>query len=464
MRGQTDERALVMVRQSLGKMATGGLFDQLGGGFFRYSVDQRWMIPHFEKMLYDNALLLPLYAQLWAVTGEARFEQIVNATTGWLKHEMAAPQGGYFATLDADSEGGEGRFYTWTQAEIHKALAKDEYAVFSRHFGLDQPANFESRWHLHEAMTMTEIADQTGLAVTAVETLLTDARDKLAARREQRPRPARDEKILTAWNALSIRALAITSRHTGRQDCLEDALRTLDFIRQHLWRKGRLLASCMDGAAQQAAYLDDYAFLLDATLETLQLQWRTENLHFAIDLADALLRHFYDQENGGFYFTANDHESLFYRPRPFGDDALPAGNGVAARALTRLGHLLGENRYLEAATRTLGAAWKEIMALPHGHNTLLSALEESLQPPRLIILRGKGPQLAHWQSRCLRPFAPHRLCFAIPDEAQDLPDALAHYPPAGPEMRAYLCSGSQCGAPLSSFTELDHLLKEEEID
>ncbi len=464
MRGQADERALIMVRRSLEKMAAGGLFDQLGGGFFRYSVDQRWMIPHFEKMLYDNAQLLPLYAQLWAVTGEARYEQIVNATIGWLKREMAAPQGGYFATLDADSEGGEGRFYTWTQAEIHTILTKDEYAVFSHRFGLDQPANFESRWHLHEAMTITGIADQAGLTLTAVETLLTAACSKLATHRDQRPRPARDEKILTAWNALNIRALAITSRHTGRQDCLSDALRTLDFIRQNLWREGRLLASCKDGKAQQSAYLDDYAFLLDAILETLQLQWRTEDLHFAIALAEDLLTHFYDRENGGFYFTANDQESLFYRPRPFGDEALPAGNGVAARALGRLGHLLGESRYLEAAAHTLSSAWKEITALPHGHNTLLSALEESLQAPRIIILRGNGAQRLRWQTRCLRPFAPHRLCFTIPAAAQNLPGALAHYPPAESEMLAYLCSGSQCGPPLSAFADLDRLLKEEEID
>ena len=464
VRGQTDDKALNMARHSLEKMAAGGLFDQLGGGFFRYAVDQGWMIPHFEKMLYDNAQLLPLYAQLDAIIGEARYTQIVNATLCWLKDEMAAPQGGYFATLDADSEGGEGYFYTWTTAETLTILDEDEAAVFSQRFGLDQDANFESRWHLHEAMTIAEIAEQAGQDTRTVETLLTTACSKLAKRREQRPRPARDEKIITAWNALCIRALAITSRHTGRQDCLADALRTLEFVHQNLWREGRLLASCKDGKAQQAAYLDDYAFLLDAILETLQVQWRTEDLRFAVELADGLLTHFYDQEKGGFYFTANDHEPLFYRPRPFGDEALPAGNGVAARALARLGHLLGEPRYLAAAEHTLSAAWSEIMALPHGHNTLLSALEESLQPPRIIILRGSGAQLARWQTRCLRPFAPHRLCFAIPDGARNLPGALSHYPSAGAEVQAFTCSGSQCRAPLRIFADLERLLMEEEID
>ncbi len=450
-----DQQALHMACFTLEQMAAGGIHDHLGGGFYRYAVDERWLIPHFEKMLYDNAQLLALYAQAWAASGQQTFAAAAHDTARWVLTEMQAPGGAFYAALDADSEGEEGRYYVWEREQVEALLDPEEYAAFAPRYGLLEAANFEGRWHLRLQAGMVEDS-------AATQRLLNSARDKLLAARRQRTPPGRDEKILSAWNALMIRGLAIAARHLGEDSYGNAAERALDFVRRELWRDGRLLASWKDGRARLPAYLDDYAFLLDALLELLQLRWRRTDLEFAVELAEVLLAHFADGEQGGFYFTADDHEQLVYRPKPYGDDAIPAGNGVAARALLRLGHLLAEPRYLEAAEHTLRNAWSAIMELPHGHNTLLTALEESLQPPQLIILRGAGGTLRTWQQRCLQPYAPHRLCLAIPQGEDTLPGALAGCRPADGTL-AYVCQGTHCSAPLRDLEALETMLREDTI-
>jgi len=462
---RTHAQAFDMVRHTLTNMAAGGMYDHLGGGFCRYAVDERWMIPHFEKMLYDNALLLPLFTWVQLVTKDPQLKQVLEntatETADWVMREMQSPQGGYYAALDADSEGEEGKFYAWDKKEVQGLLTAEEYAVFSQHFGLDQAPNFEGSWHLHRACDIDEIARQMDFSPARVATLLETSREILFEHRSQRVRPGRDDKILTAWNALMIRGMTITARHLGKPEYLASATRALDFIHAHLWRDGRLLVSSMDGRSHLAAYLDDYAFLIDAILELLQVQWRDQDLSFAIMLADILLNHFQDTENGGFYFTADDHEQLLYRPKPFGDDAIPSGNGIAAKALGRLGHLVGSIRYLNAAEHTLKGGWSSIMQLPYGHNTLLSALEEYLEPTQMIILRGSGPALARWLQRCNQAWVPHRLTFAIPDNATCLTGVLSGYKPIG-EVVAYICTGTNCLEPVTTFETLEQILTERE--
>jgi hypothetical protein len=454
-----DLQALFMTTLSLQRMAQGGIYDHLGGGFYRYAVDGYWMIPHFEKMLYDNGPLLALYSQAWAATNEPLFERVAHETADWVMREMQSPEGGYYSTLDADSEGGEGAFYVWQPDEIESALSDEEYAAVSSLFGLDREANFEGHWHLYQANMLENVADNLRLDIDKTRSLVDSAREKLLAIREKRDRPARDEKILTAWNGLMISGMAAAARHLHRNDLAESALRAARFIQSELWIDGRLRASFKDGRSGSSAYLDDYAFLLSALIDLLQLEWRSELLDFAVELADTLLEHYRDRDNGGFFFTSDDQEKLIHRPRPLADEATPSGNGVAALALARLGHLIGEPRYIDASEETLRSAWGAIIDVPHAHCSLLNALEETLGGIEIVIIRGSGDALVEWQRAARLMYAPRRLCFAIPADTQGLPEGIATKQPKG-EIVAYRCRGSVCGPPLTSLAALTAALRE----
>jgi uncharacterized protein len=455
-----DLEALYMVTATLQQMGEGGIYDQLGGGFCRYSVDAHWMIPHFEKMLYDNAQLLPLYAYAWSVTNEDLFRRIASETAGWVMREMQSPEGGYWSSLDADSEGEEGRFYAWTRKEIEQLLEPGEFAAISAVYGLDRTPNFEGRWHLHTFMSADQFAAHSGLDGAEVEGRLSSARKKLLAAREARVRPGRDEKILASWNGLMIRGMCIAARVLGDGAMAASAERAMGFVRRGLLVDGRLRATWKDGRARYQAYLDDYAYLLDAALELLQLRWSTKELDFAILLGDALLAHFEDHENGGFLFTADDHEKLIERPRPLADDAMPSGNGIAAMALNRLGCLVGEPRYLEAAERAVRSALPVIRRAPFAHCALLDALEEQIDPPEIVIVRGVPRRAADWARNARLVFAPRRLVFEIPADAAGLPAVLAEK--AAPESgaRAWICRCTTCLPPVESLTKLTAALKE----
>ena len=471
-----DLQALYMATLTLRRMGEGGMNDQLGGGFSRYSVDEQWMIPHFEKMLYDNGALLAVYAEAALATGDRFYADIAARTADWVIREMQSPQGGYYSSFDADSEGHEGKFYVWDRQEIQHALSDQEYAAFSARFGLGRPPNFEGHWHLHVFHSFEDIAQSLGTTVPNVETLIESAREKLLAIRSQRVWPGRDEKILTSWNALMIRGMAIASRALGRDDLAESATCALQLIRTTLWRDGRLLATCKDGLAHLNAYLDDYAFLADAIIELQQVRFRNEELEFARELVEVLLAHFADSDSGGFFFTSDDHEKLIHRSKSFGDEATPAGNGVAASVLLRLGHILGEPRYLEAAERTLRAGWPALEKYPQAHVSLVDALEELLSPPALVVLRGPPDELHGWTRELQKLYAPHRLVLAIPTGVSGLAPGLAQKLPAGSEVAgrtetqgagdsaaisviAYVCRGTTCSAPITSLAELSAELR-----
>ena len=451
--GEAGLQALHMASFTLRHMGEGGICDQLGGGFCRYSVDERWMIPHFEKMLYDNAALLAVYANPSLASADRFYTEVALATAGWALREMQSPEGGFYSSLDADSEGHEGKFYVWDREEVRHALSGEEFAVFAPRFGLDGAPNFEGRWHLYVAATVEQIAVVVQRPAAEVSALLGNARVKLLALRAQRVRPGRDEKILTSWNALMIRALAIAARVFTADQLAAAASRALEFVRATLWRDGRLLATCKDGRAHLNAYLDDYVYLIDAVLELQQVRFRADELEFARQLTEVVLEHFADEENGGFYFTSDDHEQLIHRSKTFTDDATPSGNGIAAFTLQRLGHLLGEPRYLVAAERTLRAAWPVLEKYPVSHVTLATALEELLQPPEIVILRGESLAIEGWRRELARRFVPRRLVLAIPADAAGLPPALAEKAPRGAAV-AYICRGSTCSAPVESLSAL----------
>jgi uncharacterized protein len=324
-------------------------------------------------------------------------------------------------------------------------LTSAEYDVFAPRFGLDRDANFEGQWHLRVCEPASD--ESTSAMIDA-------ARAKLLAARNHRIWPARDEKVLTSWNALTIKGLAVAGRVLRRPDLIDAASAAVDFIRHTLSREGRLLATYKDGRAHLPAYLDDYAFLADALLELLQSRWRSSDLDFARELLDVLLAKFQDVDNGGFYFTASDHDRLIHRSKTFSDDSVPSGNGVAASVLCKLGYLLAEVRYLDAAERTLKAASALMHEYPQAHMSSLNALQEFLTSMQMVIIRGTAGDAERWARELSAVYAPTRMVFAIPGDAPGLPDALAAKPAHGDGVTAYVCTGMTCGAPLTDLREL----------
>ncbi len=335
-------------------------------------------------------------------------------------------------------------------------LEADDYPLFARRYGLDRPANFEGRWHLHVYRTTQQLAQEFARDPAEVRAVIDRCRAALLEVRARRIPPARDDKILTSWNGLMIRGMALAGRHFAEPVWVASAERALDFIRHRLWRDGRLLATCKDGHAHLNAYLDDYVYLIDAILELLQARWRDGELAFAIELAEAVLAHFPDPA-GGFFFTSDDHEQLIQRPRADHDEAIPAGNGIAAKVFGRLGHLLGNPRYLQAAENTLKSAWPGIESMPQGHGALLTSLEESLFDLQTIIIRGTQPELADWHAASARVYAPRRLTLAIADTVTGLPGELAIRRPLE-QTSAYICTGMTCGTPVSDSSEFNKIL------
>lgn len=451
---KTDSQAREMALTTLTNMANGGIQDLLGGGFCRYSTDSQWMIPHFEKMLYDNGQLLSLYADAWlADARRPLFRHVCERIAEWGMREMQAPDGAYYASLDADSEGEEGRFYVWQPDEVRQLLDPAEYPVFARRYGLDRAPNFDGRWHLHTWVDTDRLAAEHQLTPREVRRLLRRARDKLLAARSTRVRPGTDDKILTSWNALMIKGMAHAGRVLERSDWLSSARDALCWLQTHHWRDGRLLATSRAGDARLPAYLDDHAYLIDAILEVLQEHWDSELLVFACALADILLEHFEDTANGGLFFTADDHERLLQRMKPFADDAMPAGNGIAALALQRLAMLTGEQRYADCGERILRAAWGAIAKMPSAHSALLCALLEYTAASETIIVRGPRDQLADWLAIIKADYRPLRSVYAIPHEANDLPAGLASKSSLPGTTIAYRCIGQQCSAPVDSLAK-----------
>ena len=455
-----DSVALNIAVTSLRKMAEGGIYDQIGGGFCRYSVDAQWNIPHFEKMLYDNGPLLSLYCQAWQLTGEDLFRKVATQTAEWVLQEMQAPEGAFYSSLDADSEGEEGRFYRWDRQEVKSLLTDQEYELVSLHYGLHETPNFEGHWHLFIALPLKEAASTLGLDINCAEELLYSARQKLFAQRNTRVRPGRDEKILTSWNALMIKGMAIAGRVLGRDDFTVSAYRALTFLRQENCQGGNLLATWKDGRARFPAYLDDYAFSLDAALELLQSQWDRSILNFAITLADNLLARFEDKTGGGFFFTGHDHESLIHRSKSMADESMPAGNGIAASCLIRLGHFLGEQRYTLAGEHTLKAAIKGMRDYPLAYSSMLSALDEWSSPQQTIILRGNADEMADWQGMARESYSPGRFCVAIPSTETGLPGLLKERVQPTTGCLAYVCQVVECLPPVQSREKFIILLND----
>ncbi|VAW97867.1 Uncharacterized protein YyaL [hydrothermal vent metagenome] len=451
-----DKTAKQMVYLTLHAMASGGIYDHLAGGFYRYSVDDFWTIPHFEKMLYDNGPLLALYVQASVLFKDKAFKRIAVETANWVIREMQSPTAAYYSTLDADTQGIEGKTYRWTRNEIEQLLTEKQFNYFSTLYGLNGAANFEAYWHLNLAQSLDELATKEKVSVKELESIIDACKKTLFNARQQRVQPDRDEKILTSWNGLMIKAMMLAGRLLKNTEYIQSAQYAIDFCYSTLFKNKRLFATHKNGKTHIMAYLDDYAFMLEALIESLQTQWRNNDLKFAIELADSLIEFFEDSTSGGFLFTANDHEQLIQRPKVYADEAIPSGNGVAALTLARLGHLIANTNYIASSEKCIQNSWNECMSYPAAHGAMLHAIEEHLFPATVIIIRGTNPELlSEFYDICLDNYKLNQLSFIIPSNSTN-DSVLNHfdYYQSNKPCIAYICSGKTCSAAIDDPNEL----------
>jgi uncharacterized protein YyaL (SSP411 family) len=460
---------LDMVRLTLDHMAAGGIYDHLGGGFHRYSVDDRWLVPHFEKMLYDNALLTSCYVEAFQATADERYAQIVHETLDYLSREMTSPDGGFYSTQDADSEGEEGKFYVWTPAEIEEVLGPDSAKTFSYVYDVSDVGNFESKNILNQPKTLAQCAQILKRDAGELAAELADSRARLLAARARRIAPGLDDKILVSWNGLAIAAMAQAGSALAEPRYVELGAKAARFILTSMRRDdGRLLHSFRQGQARFDAYLDDYACLADALVTLYEADFDERWISEAVKLADIMLARFADREQSGFFYTADDHETLVARPKDMQDSSTPSASAMAAMALLRLGKLCGRNDYLAAAEQTLGAFTDLMEKHPMATGQMLLALDIYLGPtPELVIIGGSdGDATGRVLADLRRPFWPNKLVAKRPSgtEAQELKDLFAgksdRVPLASPvpggaapiiadsEPALYVCENFVCAAPV----------------
>ena len=459
---------LDIVETSLQHMANGGIYDQLGGGFHRYSVDAEWLVPHFEKMLYDNALLSRLYLHAYLLTGNPFYRRIAEETLDYVAREMTSPEGGFYSTQDADSEGEEGKFFTWTRGEIEAALAPEDATLFMRYYDVTAGGNFEGKNILHVARDAQSVADEAGVSLERLQEALLRGRVALFELREKRVHPGRDEKILTAWNGLMLRSFAEAARHLERADYLQAAVRNADFLLTSLTQHGRLLRTYKDGRAHLNGYLEDYVFLADGLLALYEVDFQPRWFAGVRRLVDEAITLFADQQNGGFFDTGSDHEALISRPKDIMDNATPSGNSVAVDVLLRLAAFTGEDAYRERADEYLRALADITAQHPQAFGHLLGALDFSLSPVKEIAIIGdpRQPDTRALLRTINRRFLPNSvLACASPaapamqqSEAEQVIPLLADRPAKDGQATAYVCQHFVCQAPVTTPAELEGLL------
>ncbi len=448
-----DSHALYMVEHTLEQMARGGIYDQLGGGFARYATDRDWLVPHFEKMLYDNALLSRVYLQAWQVTGKPLYRRIVEETLDWVVREMRHDGGGFYSSLDADSEGEEGKFYVWRPAEISAALDDETSAtLFMRYYDVSEGGNWEGKSILRTPRELDEVAAELGLDGDEAAGRLAQARQQLYALRAERVWPGLDDKVLTSWNGLMLRAFAEAGRALQRDDYTEVAVANARFLHETMRRdNGRLLRSWKEGSeARFNAYLEDYAYLAAGLLELYQTVFDEQWFTWAQELAELMLAHFRDEEHGGFYDTSDDHEQLIQRPKDVQDNATPSGNAMAALVLLTLSLYTGEAHYASAAEEMIAGMAPYMARYPTGFSQWLCDAALLLGEPREIAISGE-PGAAATEALLQAVFAdyrPHQVVAAGHAEQTGIPLLRGREPLHG-QATAYVCRQFVCQLPVT---------------
>jgi hypothetical protein len=456
-----ETRYLDMVLHTLRAMARGGIYDQLGGGFHRYSVDQRWLVPHFEKMLYDNAQLVPLYLAAFQLTGDAFFATIARETLDYVVREMRDPAGGFYSTQDADSEGVEGKFFVWDVAEVSRLLGEEDAEIICRYWDVTDAGNFEDRNILHVTLEIEQLAKLFRRDAGEIRQLLAASREKLLAAREQRIKPARDEKVLTAWNALMISAFAKAAEVFDDANYRRVAVDAVAFIESALARGDRLLSTYKDGVAKLNGYLDDYAFFVAALLDVFEATQDRRYLDRAAALSASMLAHFWDDASGGFFFTSDDHEALIVRSKPMFDGSIPSGNSVAVRNLLRLYHYTEQREYLDRAEAMLRMFGAQMREQPFGFANMLGALDFYTQQPHEIVVVTSVDADEELLRKIRRTYLPNRTLTVVdPAHSASLPTQFVGKTQRDGKPTVYVCRRMTCSAPATEWIEVEPLLCE----
>jgi uncharacterized protein YyaL (SSP411 family) len=468
------EQALDMVRITLQRMARGGIYDHLGGGFARYSTDNDWLAPHFEKMLYDNAQLARVYLRAWQVTGDESFRRVVEQTLDYVVRDMRHEDGGFYSSLDADSEGVEGKFYVWSAAEIRAVLGA-EADLFMHVYDVRDAGNWEGANILNLKRSLNEVAAERGETEERLESLLSACRQRLLSVRNARIWPGLDDKVLASWNGLMLSAFAEAGRVLQRADYIAVAERNAEFLlrefrranggdqghgqscgQSRLWRTWKA-----DTTAKLNAYLEDYACLAEGLLSLYEANFEPRWFTWAQELGQSMLRHFRDPLQPGFYDTSDDHEQLILRPRDVQDNAMPSGNAKAAMVLFRLGLYSGNSEFLQAAQDSVAARADLMGRYPSGFGEWLNVASFMLGEPQELALVGPLPALADLRSVVNERYHPRLVVAAGPGGDHAVVPLLAQRSMVGSRPAAYLCQRMTCQAPVTDATELRRLLSGE---
>jgi uncharacterized protein len=441
------------------KMDAGGIHDQLGGGFARYATDQKWLIPHFEKMLYDNALLAQLYSELYQVTKVEKYLEITRRTLDFVVREMTHPEGGFFSAQDADSEGEEGKFYVWNKKEIASILV-DSVAtdIFCEHYGVTEGGNFDGHNILNVRVPLANVGLRYGKTPEQAAQIVADASAKLFAAREKRVRPGRDEKVLTSWNGLMISGFAKGYGITSDEKYLQAARNTVKFIETKIAADdGRLRRTFKDGKAKLNAYLDDYAFYVGGLLDLFSVDSKSEYLEKAIKYTDFMLKHFWDEKEANLFFTSDDHEKLIVRTKNFYDLAIPSGNSVAALNLLRLYHYTQDNSYLDRAVKIMKAGARPAAENPFGFGQMLNAIYLYVKRPVEVTVIADGKSgISEWLNKQFMPDGINANVSA--SELQSLQKYAYFEGRQGDGETAFVCRNFTCSLPIKSQKELEKQL------
>jgi len=468
---RTGDRPLLdMATLTLERMACGGIHDQIGGGFHRYATDARWLVPHFEKMLYDNAQLASVYLEAWQATGKELFRQVAMGTLDYALRELLDRGGGFHSSQDADSEGEEGKFYLWKVQEIYDILGREEGAFFCQYYGASEEGNFQGANILHVPQGPEVFAERWGISEQQLQQRLAVLRQKMLAARSRRVPPFKDDKVLSSWNGLMISALARGYQVSGQQRYLEAAERAASFVLERMVRDGRLLhtyrgAEQGEGASKLPGYLDDYAEISAALLDLYEASFDPHWLQHANRLAQRMLTEFWDWQHGGLFYTSPAHDTPLVRSKTFQDSSVPSGNATAAMVLLRLSKLLDKREYFLKAEKLLQAAAEQVRTQPMAYLSLLCAADFYLRPTKQIVIAGRRQQADTRKllQAVFSRFIPNKVVAMAEPEGGPDPQCPAVPAAAGKPMisakaTAYLCQGHTCSHPVTEASELEELL------
>jgi len=444
-----DKETLELIELTLTRMTCAGIYDHLKGGFFRYSVDELWMIPHFEKMLYDNGPMIDILCNAYKITQNSLYLDKINQTCQWAIEEMQDKQGGFYSTIDADSEHTEGKFYVWTDEELKDTLNTNELKLFKEIFVVYDKPNFEGKYHLHVTKTNQECYINNKNSADLICA-------KLLKIRNGRVRPSTDKKILVSWNSLLMIGLINAYKITGNNNYYNSAKKCFDFIRNNMWVNNKLYA-CYHDKPYFNAYLDDYAFLSKACIEFLKIDWNEKDFSFLENLTDSLINNFQDKENGGFYYTSDTHEELIYRPKSYMDESLPSGNSIATEVLSELYDLTGNSKYIKAVDKSISSAADSINRSKFSHCSLYLAAPNTKISKKLIIIRCELEKIDEYKKNIYALNIMNDNIYFIANNESVTIKGIKEKINQG-RFTAYVCQNNTCSEPIKDYESLSAVI------